>query len=139
MIKITNTKYISEDDIEVRFIRSSGRGGQHVNKVESAVQIKFDARNCEAIDEDMFNRLRQISGSKMTFEGIIVITSSETRSQIRNREAAIERLVGLLKKSAMKPKVRKKTKPTRASKKKRLESKKRTSALKKLRSKRIPE
>ena len=76
---------------------------------------------------------------QMTFEGIIVITSSETRSQIRNREAAIERLVGLLKKSAMKPKVRKKTKPTRASKKKRLESKKRTSALKKLRSKRIPE
>ena len=137
MIKITNSKFLNEDEIEVRFIRSSGPGGQHVNKVESAVQIRFDAKACDFIDSEMYNRLRKLSGSRMTIDGVIVITSSETRSQTRNREDALERLVGLLKESAIKPKPIKKTKPTFASKKRRLEGKKRTSSLKKMRSKKI--
>lgn len=137
MIKITNSKFLNLDDINVRFIRASGPGGQHVNKVESGVQIKFDGKNCDFIDSDMFNRLRQLAGSKMTAEGIIVITSSETRSQTRNREDATERLVELLKKSAIKRRLRKKTRPSLASKKRRIEGKKRNSALKKMRSKRI--
>ena len=137
MIKITNSKFLNPDDINVRFIRASGPGGQHVNKVESAVQIKFDAKNCDFIDSDMFNRLRQLAGSKMTAEGTIVITSSETRSQTRNREDATKRLVGLLRKSAIKPRFRKKTKPSLASKKRKIEGKKRNSALKKMRRKRI--
>jgi len=137
VIKITNRKFLNPDDISVRFIRASGPGGQHVNKVESAVQIKFDAKNCDFVDPDMFNRLRRLAGSKMTAEGIIVITSSETRSQSRNREDATERLVELLKKSAIKPRSRKKTRPSLASKKRRIEGKKRNSALKKMRSKRI--
>lgn len=135
MIKITNSKYLHEDDLDVRFIRSSGPGGQHVNKVESAVQIRFDAKKSEFVDSNMFNRLRKLAGSKMTLEGVIVLTSSETRSQIRNREDATNRLVELLKKSAVEPRIRKKTKPTLASKKRRIEGKKRTSALKKMRSK----
>lgn len=137
MIKITNSKFLNEDDIDIRFIRASGPGGQHVNKVESAVQIKFDAKNCEFIDDEMYKRLRQLCGSKMTADGIIVATSSETRSQTRNRDDIIERLVQILKQSAIKPKLRKKTKPSLASKKRRLESKKRTSTLKKTRSNKI--
>lgn len=137
MIKITNSKFLNEDDIQVQFLRASGPGGQHVNKVESAVQIKFDAKSCDFIDHGMFVRLRQISGSKMTSNGVIVITSSATRSQNRNREDAIERLVQLLRESAVEPKIRKKTKPSLASKKRRLEKKKRISALKKTRNKKI--
>ena len=137
MIKITNSKFLNPDNINIRFIRASGPGGQHVNKVESGVQIKFDGKNCDFIDSDMFNRLRQLAGSKMTADGRIVITSSENRSQIRNRADATERLVDLLKKSAIKPRLRKKTRPSQASKKRRIEIKKRNSALKKMRRKRI--
>lgn len=139
MIKITNSKFLNEDDIDVRFIRSSGPGGQHVNKVESAVQIRFDVKKCDFIDDDMYSRLRKLAGSRMTLEGVVVITSSETRSQTRNREDAIARLVALLKNGAIKPRPRKKTRPTLASKKRRIEGKKRTSTLKKMRRKKINE
>ncbi|MDG1438057.1 MAG: alternative ribosome rescue aminoacyl-tRNA hydrolase ArfB [Emcibacteraceae bacterium] len=135
LIKITNTKQIDEDDIEVSFIRSPGPGGQHVNKVESAVQIRFDAKNCDMVDESMFSRLRGLTGSRMTSDGVIILTASSTRSQVRNKEAAVERLVGFLKEAAVVPKLRKKTKPTFGSKKRRLEGKKRKSNIKKLRGK----
>lgn len=139
MLKITENIYIDEDDIEVRFIRSPGPGGQHVNKVESAVQIRFDAKNCQVLDHAMFSRFKKLAGQRMTSDGVIIITANSTRSQTRNREAAMERLVGLLKKAATIPKPRKKTRPTLASKTRRIEGKKRKGSLKKLRSKKVSE
>ena len=137
MIKISEKISINEDEIHVRFIRSPGPGGQHVNKVESAVQIRFDAKNNLEIQGDMYRRLQTLSGQKMTNDGVIIITSSGTRSQVRNKEIAIERLVDLLKQSSYVPKSRKKTKPSLASKTRRIEGKKHKGSLKKLRSKKI--
>ena len=135
MLKITDKIYINEDDVEVRFIRSPGPGGQHVNKVESAVQIRFDANFFQALDMSMFDRLKKLSGQRMNSEGVVIMTANSTRSQIRNREEVMVRLVELLKKAATIPKWRKKTRPTFASKTKRIEGKKRKGSLKKLRSK----
>jgi ribosome-associated protein len=135
MLKITDKIYINEDDVEVRFIRSPGPGGQHVNKVESAVQIRFDANFFQALDMSMFDRLKKLSGQRMNSEGVVIMTANSTRSQIRNREEVMVRLVELLKKAATIPKLRKKTRPTFASKTKRIEGKKRKGSLKKLRSK----
>ena len=116
MLKITDKIYINEDDVEVRFIRSPGPGGQHVNKVESAVQIRFDANFFQALDMSMFDRLKKLSGQRMNSEGVVIMTANSTRSQIRNREEVMVRLVELLKKAATIPKLRKKTRPTFASK-----------------------
>ena len=135
MLKITDKIYINEDDVEVRFIRSPGPGGQHVNKVESAVQIRFDTNFFQALDMSMFDRLKKLSGQRMNSEGVVIMTANSTRSQIRNREEVMVRLVELLKKAATIPKLRKKTRPTFASKTKRIEGKKRKGSLKKLRSK----
>ena len=139
MLKITDKIYINEDDVEVRFIRSPGPGGQHVNKVESAVQIRFDANFFQALDMSMFDRLKKLSGQRMNSEGVVIMTANSTRSQIRNREEVMVRLVELLKKAATIPKLRKKTRPTFASKTKRIEGKKRKGSLKKLRSKKTSE
>ena len=135
MLKITDKIYINEDDVEVRFIRSPGPGGQHVNKVESAVQIRFDANFFQALDMSMFDRLKKLSGQRMNSEGVVIMTANSTRSQIRNREEVMVRLVELLKKAATIPKLPKKTRPTFASKTRRIEGKKRKGSLKKLRSK----
>jgi len=139
MIKITDTVSIGEDEIDVCFIRSPGPGGQHVNKVESAVQIRFNAKSCTSIDYGMFVRLKKLAGQRMTTQGIIVITASSTRSQSRNKEDAIERLAALLKKASVVAKKRKKTRPTLASKTRRLDGKKRKGNLKKLRSRNVSE
>ena len=139
MLKITDKIYINEDDVEVRFIRSPGPGGQHVNKVESAVQIRFDANFFQALDMSMFDRLKKLSGQRMNSEGVVIMTANSTRSQIRNREEVMVRLVELLKKAATIPKFRKKTQPTFASKTRRIEGKKRKGSLKKLRSKKTSE
>ena len=139
MLKITDKIYINEDDVEVRFIRSPGPGGQHVNKVESAVQIRFDANFFQTLDISMFDRLKKLSGQRMNSEGVVIMTANSTRSQIRNREEVMVRLVELLKKAATIPKFRKKTQPTFASKTRRIEGKKRKGSLKKLRSKETSE
>ncbi|MBT5185246.1 MAG: aminoacyl-tRNA hydrolase [Kordiimonadaceae bacterium] len=139
MLKITQNIQIDEDDIDVRFIRSPGPGGQHVNKVESAVQIRFKAKDNPAFNEDLFVRLKKLSGQRMTAEGVIIITANGTRSQIRNKEDAIQRLVELLKQATIVPKKRKKTKPSYSSKVKRIEGKKRKGNIKKLRGKNINE
>ncbi len=136
-IKISPSITINEDDIDVRFIRASGPGGQHVNKVESAVQIKYDTQNCAEMSPAYIKRLKKLAGRRMTKEGVITISSELSRSQVRNKHDAIARLVELLREAAIVPKVRKKTKPSKAAVARRLEAKKKKSVTKKLRSKRI--
>lgn len=135
MIVITPQISIDEDEIQESFIRSSGPGGQNVNKVETSVQIRFDAKNCPALSAAVFARLRKLAGQRMTKDGVIVLTASSYRSQERNRHAAKERLVDLLRKAAVSPKVRRPTKPTYSSKLKRLESKQKRGKIKKSRGK----
>lgn len=137
MIKINQHISIDENEIEVKFIRAPGPGGQHVNKVESAVQIRFDAKHSPSINENIFERLRKLSGRRMTNDGVIIITSTATRSQVRNREEAFGRLISLIKNATIIPKARKKTRPSFASKQRHIDSKTRKGNVKKLRSKRI--
>ncbi len=135
MIVINPQISIDEDEIEESFIRSSGPGGQNVNKVETSVQIRFDAKNCEILPRPMFARLRKLAGQKMTKDGVIVLTASAYRSQDRNRKEARDRLVELLRQAAISPKTRRPTKPTYSSKLKRLESKQKRGKIKKTRGK----
>lgn len=137
MIKISSSIFISEEDIQFRFIRASGPGGQHVNKVESAVQLKYDTNNCEAMSHAYKERLKKLAGHLITDQGIVIITSEISRSQSRNKDDAIQRLIDLLKKACVVPKARKKTRPSKAAMKRRLEAKKKKSVTKKLRSKKI--
>ena len=139
MLKVSENIYINEDEIDVRFIRSPGPGGQHVNKVESAVQIRFNAKNCSAIDQPMFTRLKKLSGQRMTSDGVVILTANSSRSQTRNREEVFDRLIDLLKQATFVPKKRKKTRPSLASKTRRLEGKKRKGSIKQLRGKHISE
>ena len=131
MISITRSIQIREDDLNFKFIRASGPGGQNVNKVETAVQLRFDAAGCEQLNPDVFARLRGIAGSRMTQAGEIIITAEKYRSQERNREDAVERLVEMIRAATIVPKKRRPTRPTLSSKKKRLEGKKKRGDLKK--------
>lgn len=137
MIKISSYISIDEDDIQFRFVRASGPGGQHVNKVESAVQIRYDTSKCESMSKTYKKRLKKLAGQRMTENGVIVITSEVSRSQIRNKQDAIDRLTDLLEQASIVPKVRKKTKPSRAAMARRRDAKKKKSATKKLRSKKV--
>lgn len=137
MLKISDKISIEEDEIQVRFIRSPGPGGQHVNKVESAVQIRFDAKSSLAINNAMFERLKKLAGGRMTVQGIVILTANSTRSQMRNKQDAINRLLALLKQATFVAKKRKKTRPSMASKKRMSDSKKHKSTIKKLRSNKI--
>jgi ribosome-associated protein len=131
MIRITANISLDEDEIQESFIRSSGPGGQNVNKVETAVQIRFDARHSKNIPTGIYARLKTLSGQKMTKDGVIVITANEYRSQDRNRKAALERLVALIEQATIVPKHRRPTKPTYSSKLKRLDKKTQRSQTKK--------
>lgn len=131
MIPITPAISISEDEFEERFVRSPGPGGQHVNKVETAVQLRFDAANSPNLPPEVLARLRGLAGRRMTKDGVVVITARRTRSQERNRADALERLVELVREAAVPPKTRRPTKPTRAAKRRRLEGKKIRGAIKK--------
>jgi ribosome-associated protein len=137
MIKITDTLFIEDDEILTKFIRSPGPGGQHVNKVESAVQIRFDAKNCPTIDDYIFLRLKKISGQRMTQDGTVILTSNGTRSQTRNRDIAVQRLIDMIQKATIVPKRRRATKPSKAAKQRRLDTKKQKGTTKKLRSNKI--
>lgn len=133
MIRVTGRISLDPREIEISFIRASGPGGQHVNKVSSAVQLRFDVRGSQAYSDDVRVRLEKLAGSRLTREGVLVLTAQEHRSQERNREDAIERLLTLIRAAAVVPKTRHATRPTLGSKKRRLESKSKRSGVKNLR------
>lgn len=130
MIQATPSIAIDESEIEESFVRASGPGGQHVNKVSSAVQIRFDVRRSHSLPNDVAIRLMKLAGSKLTLDGVIVIVAQTHRSQKRNREEAMERLLELIRAAAVRPQVRRATKPTKASKERRLVSKEKRSGVK---------
>jgi ribosome-associated protein len=134
MITVNKQISIDEKEVQLRFIRSSGPGGQNVNKVATAVQLRFDVGGSPSLPGDVRTRLIRIAGSRVTNDGILIIEARQYRTQERNREDAIERLKELIREAAKKPKPRKKTKPSAAAKERRIESKKQRSKTKKMRS-----
>lgn len=139
MIEITENISIEENEIEESFIRASGPGGQNVNKVSSAVQLKFNIRNSPSLPNDVKARAERLAGRRLTSEGIIVIQARRFRTQIQNREDAQRRLVELLQKATEVPRVRKKSRPSLSAKRKRMDDKSKRGKTKRLRSGRIEE
>ena len=133
MIRITDSISIEESELTEEFIRASGPGGQNVNKLSTAVQLRFDLRHSPSLPYDMRMRAERLAGRRLTREGVLVITAQQHRTQERNRQDALDRLVELLKEAAVRPKTRRPTRPTKASKVRRLEGKKRRSNVKAMR------
>ena len=134
MIQVTPHIFLRDDEIHEEFVRSSGAGGQNVNKVSTAVQLRFDIRNSPSLSEEVKERLLQLAGSRVTREGVLVLKAQTGRTQERNREEALSRLVELIEQAAIRPVVRRPTKPTRASNRRRLDDKRAQSERKRLRS-----
>jgi ribosome-associated protein len=135
MIFVNGRSQIPEAEIHYKFIRSSGPGGQNVNKVASAVQLRFDARNSTVITHAVYMRLKTLAGSRMTQDGTLLITSEKYRTQDQNRKEAKARLIAFIEKALVPPKIRRATKPTKGSKQRRLDGKTRRSNVKKNRGK----
>jgi len=133
MISVTPLIAIDEDEITLDFIRASGPGGQNVNKVATAVQLRFDVKHSPNLPDDVRARLVSLGGRRITDDGILVIEAKRFRTQDRNRQDALDRLMALVRKAAERPKPRIKTKPSTASKKRKLEAKRHRSRIKQMR------
>jgi len=133
MIRVTRHITLDEAEIAESFIRASGPGGQNVNKLSTAVQLRFDARRSPALSDEVRERLERLAGRRMTREGVIVITAQRHRTRERNREDALERLLELIRQAAERPVPRRPTRPTAASKRRRLETKQRQARIKNMR------
>lgn len=133
MIEITPDIIIQDDEIDFEFIRASGPGGQNINKVASAVQLRFDLMNSTSLPPEVRNRLISIAGNRISSEGILMIEAKRFRSQERNRQDALDRLIKIIKAATKEPAPRKPTKPTEESKRRRLESKRHRSLTKRQR------
>src|SRR5262245_29735564 len=129
MIRITNTIAIDESEVDERFVRASGPGGQNVNKVATAVELRFDV-GASSLPPDVRERLVALAGRRLTADGVLLIDSREHRTQAQNREAALARLVSLIQHAAVRPKRRRKTRPTAGSRENRLAGKRRRSEVK---------
>jgi ribosome-associated protein len=130
MIPITDSIALDPDELTITHIRASGPGGQNVNKVSSAVQLRFDVANSPSLDEETKTRLTTLAGQRLTKDGVIVITSDSFRTQERNRAEAIGRLVDLIARAAHRPKPRKPTRPSKAVRERRTDAKTRRGAVK---------
>jgi len=133
MIRITDRISIDDEELDESFVRSSGPGGQNVNKLSTAVQLRFDVRRSPSLPNDVAIRLMRLAGKRMTKDGVLVLVAQNHRTQERNRADAMERLIALIQEAAVRPTPRRATKPTKASREKRLEGKKVRSAIKGLR------
>ena len=133
MIRVTDSIAIDDSELDEDFIRSSGPGGQNVNKLSTAVQLRFDVRGSPSLSDHVRARLERLAGRRLTRDGVLVITAQRYRTQERNRQDARDRLIELIRQAAVIPIKRRKTKPTKASKEKRIESKKRRSNIKGMR------
>jgi ribosome-associated protein len=135
MIRVTDSISIDESELSESFVRSSGPGGQNVNKLSTAVQLRFDVRHSLSLPNDVAIRLARLAGKRLTKDGVLVLIAQSHRTQERNRADARDRLIGLIRQAAVRPVPRRATKPTKASKQRRIEGKKRRSGIKGMRGK----
>ena len=133
MIRVTDHISIDEREIEESFVRSSGPGGQNVNKLATAVQLRFDVRGSPSLPAEVSARLERLAGTRMTRDGVLIIIAQRHRTQARNREDALERLVELVSRAAVAPRLRRPTRPTAAARRRRVEAKKHRAGVKRLR------
>ncbi len=133
MIRVTDTLSIDEREIEESFVRASGPGGQNVNKLSTAVQLRFDVARSPSLPDDVRARLVRLAGRRVSLDGVLTLVAESHRSQRANRDEALERLVELIRRATVKPRPRRPTKPTKSSKRRRLDSKTKHGALKRLR------
>jgi ribosome-associated protein len=133
MIRITDHISIDDNELQESFIRSSGPGGQNVNKLATGVQLRFDVRNSPSLPEDVRARLERLAGRRLTGEGVLVITAQRHRTQERNRQDALDRLIELIQAASVAPKLRRPTRPTLGSRQRRLDTKRRRAGTKRLR------